>query len=105
MPEAIARGNPFAMSITITLGKAGRLVVPKPLRESLGLREGTRLRLEVSGGKLEAIPEADDVQIEIRDGFPVITGGLPRRKGDIVKAIKAGREERTDRILAHRKKK
>lgn len=105
LPDAGARGNSFAMSITITLGKAGRLVVPKPLRESLGLREGTRLRLEASGGKIEVTPEADDVKIAMRDGFPVITGGPARKKGDIVKAIKAAREERTDRILAHRKKK
>lgn len=40
------------MSITITLGKAGRLVVPKTIRDSLGLREGTRLKLELHGGKL-----------------------------------------------------
>jgi AbrB family looped-hinge helix DNA binding protein len=93
------------MSITITLGKAGRLVVPKAIRESLGLREGTRLRLESSGGKFEAIPEPDEIQIQLRDGFPVISGGRPRKKGEIVKAIKAGREERTDRILANRKKK
>lgn len=98
-------GNSFGMTITITLGKAGRLVVPKPIRESLGLREGTRLRIETSAGKFEAIPEADDVRIQIRDGLPVITGGQPRKKGDIVKAIKAGREERTDRILARSGKK
>lgn len=93
------------MSITITLGKAGRLVVPKPVRESLGLREGSRLRIETSAGKFEAIPEADDIRIEIRDGLPVITGGRPRKKGDIVRAIKAGREERTERVLARRGKK
>jgi AbrB family looped-hinge helix DNA binding protein len=86
------------MSITITLGKSGRLVVPKAIRDSLGLREGTKLRLESSAGKFEAIPEADDVQIQIRDEFPVIRGGKPRQPGDIVKAIKAGRAERTDRI-------
>ncbi len=40
-----------------------------------------------------------------RDGLPILTGGRPRAKGDIVKAIKAARDERTDRILAHRKKK
>jgi len=91
------------MRITITLGKAGRFVVPKAIRESLGLREGSRLRLESSAGRFEAIPEADDIEVEIRDGFPVITGGRPRKKGDVVKAIKAGREERADRILAHRK--
>jgi AbrB family looped-hinge helix DNA binding protein len=93
------------MSITITLGKAGRLVVPKPIREALGLREGSRLRLETSAGKFEAIPQADDLQIQIRDGFPVIRGGRPRKKGDIVKAIKAGREECTERIISHRKRK
>lgn len=93
------------MSITITLGKAGRLVVPKAIRESLGLREGTRLRLESSAGKFEAIPEADDLQIQMRDGFPVIRGGRSRKKGDIVKALEAGREERADRILAHRQSK
>lgn len=98
-------GNGFGMSITITLGKAGRLVVPKPIRESLGLREGTRLRIEASAGKFEAIPEADDVRIQIRDGLPVISGGQRRKKGDIVRAIKAGREERTDRVLARRAKK
>ena len=93
------------MNITITLGKSGRLVVPKPIRESLGLHEGSRLRIEASAGRFEAIPEADDVQIQIRDGLPVISGGRPRKKGDIVKAIKAGREEREERIRARRGKK
>jgi AbrB family looped-hinge helix DNA binding protein len=93
------------MSITITLGKAGRLVIPKAIRESLGLREGSRLRVEAAGGKFEAVPEVDDVEIQMRDGFPVICGGPPRKKGDIVKAIKAGREERTTQILAYRNKK
>lgn len=93
------------MSITIKLGKAGRLVVPKAIRDSLGLREGSRLRLETSGGKFEATPEADDVRIQVRDGFPVISGGRPRKKGDIVKAIKASREETTDRFVARREKK
>jgi AbrB family looped-hinge helix DNA binding protein len=93
------------MSITITLGKAGRLVVPKAIRESLGLREGARLRIESSAGKFEVSPESDDVQIEIRGAFPVIRGGLPRKKGDIVKALEAGRDARAERILAHRKTK
>ena len=98
-------GKCLDVRIPITLGKAGRLVVPKAIRDSLGLREGTRLRIESSEGKFEAIPEADEVDIQIQDGFPVISGGRARKKGDIVRAIKAGREERTDRILAHRGKK
>ena len=88
------------MSITITLGKAGRLVVPKAIRDNLGLREGTRLRLNVSAGRFEAVPESDNVRI--KDGFPVILGGPPREKGGIVKAIKADREAFTDRMSARR---
>ena len=88
------------MSITISLGKAGRLVVPKAIRDDLGLREGTRLRLSVSAGKFEAVPEVDNVRI--KDGFPVIIGGPPRKKGGIVKAIKADREIFTDRMLSRR---
>lgn len=91
------------MSITITLGKAGRLVVPKAIRDSLGLREGSRLRLEALAGKIEATPEADEVCIQVRDGFPVISGGRQRKKGDIVKAIKAAREEREERVVARRR--
>ncbi len=87
------------MSITLTLGKAGRMVVPKAVRDSLGLRDGSRLRLLVSGGKFEAIPEPDDVHIELKGGFPVILGGPARRKGETVKAIKADREAREGQIL------
>lgn len=89
------------MSITITLGKSGRLVVPKAIRESLGLHEGSRLRLQVSSGKFEAVPEAD-VQIRMEDGFPVILGGPPREKGSTVRAIKAEREANAERALARR---
>ena len=87
------------MSITITLGKAGRLVVPKTIRDSLGLREGSRLKLEVQGGRIQAVPEADAVSIEMKDGFPVIQGGPALKSGDIVRAIKADREARDERVL------
>jgi AbrB family looped-hinge helix DNA binding protein len=89
------------MSITITLGKAGRLVVPKAIRDSLGLHEGSRLKLEIHGGKLQAAPEPDPVSIEINDGFPVIQSGPPLKRGNIVQAIKADREARDGRIVPH----
>ncbi len=82
------------MAEIVTLGKAGRLVVPKSVRERLGLKEGTRLRLKTSPGKFELAPEPEEARIEMReDGLSVILGGPPRRRGDIVRAIKAGREE------------
>ena len=81
------------MTTTITLGKAGRLVVPKQVRDQLGLHEGSRLKIKTRAGKMEVVPEVEAVRIEMRDGFPVILGGPPRTRGEIVRAIKAGREE------------
>lgn len=87
------------MSITITIGKAGRLVVPKTIRDSLGLREGSRLKLEVRGGKIQAAPEVDAVRIEMKSGLPVILGGPPLKPGDIVRAIQADRDASDARVL------
>jgi AbrB family looped-hinge helix DNA binding protein len=92
------------MSITITLGKSGRLVVPKAIRDSLGLREGSRLKLEIQGGKIEAEPEADEVDIDLSSGFPVIRPKSAHKGLSAVDAIKADREARMDRLTpAHRK--
>jgi AbrB family looped-hinge helix DNA binding protein len=102
---AIDNGIICGMTTTIRLGKAGRFVVPKFIRDGLGLREGSRLRIDVSGGKFEATPEPDEVRIEMQGGFPVIRGGPARKKGDIVRAIQAGREERDERIVASRRRK
>lgn len=86
------------MSVTITLGKSGRLVVPKAIRESLGIHEGSRLKLEIQGGKLQAAPEPDPVDISLKDGFPVIRGGASLKRGVIVHAIKEGRDNRDARV-------
>ena len=92
LPIAPKSGNDRGVSVTVTMGKAGRIVLPKALREILGLREGSRLRMEAVNGKLEATPEPDAVRIELKDGFPVILGGAPRQRGDIARAIKAERD-------------
>ncbi len=93
------------MSITITLGRSGRMVIPKAIRASLGLREGARLRMEVSAGKFEAVPEPDDVRIVMKDGFPVIALGPKRKKGETVKAIKSDRDLRSTSLMARKNKK
>jgi AbrB family looped-hinge helix DNA binding protein len=38
-----------------TIDAAGRLVVPKPLRDELGFRAGTELQLEAVDGRLEIV--------------------------------------------------
>ncbi len=92
------------MSVTITLGKSGRLVVPKAIRESLGLHEGSRLTVEVHGGRIEAVPQPDAVSIVVKKGFPVIRGGRKLAAGEIVDIIKADRETRDGRVAPQSRK-
>jgi AbrB family looped-hinge helix DNA binding protein len=92
------------MSITITIGKAGRLVVPKTIRESLGLHEGSRLKLEILGGKLQVVPEPDPVDIDVKGRFPVIQGGRTLKRDTIVRAIKEERDSRDARITSQPKR-
>jgi AbrB family looped-hinge helix DNA binding protein len=95
----------FGMSITITLGKAGRLVVPKAIRDRLGLREGSRLRLEISGGQIQALPEPDPLSIQTQDELPVIRSGPVLKRGTIVRAVHADRDTPGDRMGARIKRK
>jgi AbrB family looped-hinge helix DNA binding protein len=50
-----------------TIDRAGRLVVPKPLRDALSLRGGETLELTVRDGRLEAEPVPTPMRLERRD--------------------------------------
>lgn len=92
------------MTATITLDSAGRLVLPKAMRDQLHLSAGSKLKANVVADKIELTPEPDlDVRIERRGKLLVIVGGAPF---SAVAAIKADREEREEvlarRVLARR---
>lgn len=53
-----------------TIDKAGRLVIPKPLRDRVGLRPG-EVEIDVDGAALRVEPVAGD-SLERRDGWLVI---------------------------------
>ncbi len=89
------RGIKVGMSTTITVGKAGRIVVPKRVRERLHLREGSKLRLAVVADRLEMTPEVEEAKTEKRGKRRVIVGW----KGfDASKAVDAMREEYLDQL-------
>jgi AbrB family looped-hinge helix DNA binding protein len=78
------------MTATITLGKAGRLIVPKSTRDLLGLREGARLRLKTLAGKFEVTPEPAEVRIEMHEQELVnLRAGLRRAEAKESAAIDA----------------
>lgn len=89
------------MTATITIDKAGRVVLPKSIRERLHLREGSRLKVEVLGDRLELTQEAPEVRVEMRGKRRVVVGwdGF-----DAAGAVKAAREEQLDRLAKPFKK-
>ena len=72
-----------------TIDSAGRIVVPKAIRDQLGFRAGTRLRLRVREGRLELEPEPAAIRLEQRDEGLVATSDdeLPMLDTDDVRAV------------------
>ena len=49
--------------MTATLDKAGRIVLPKKLREKLHLKPGAKFNIEVVGDKIEIEQEASPLKV------------------------------------------
>jgi AbrB family looped-hinge helix DNA binding protein len=60
------------MSTIIEIDKAGRIVVPKKLRDALHLTPGTRLKAVLSGECLMLTPSTPEAQLIIENGAPLI---------------------------------
>jgi AbrB family looped-hinge helix DNA binding protein len=70
-----------------TIDGAGRIMVPKALRDALGLVAGTRIRIEERDGRLVLSPADSGSWWEERDGRPVLTApeGTPPLTGEMVR--------------------
>jgi AbrB family looped-hinge helix DNA binding protein len=61
----------------IPIDGVGRLVVPKPLRDELGISGATEVELTAVDGRLElSVPDVP-AHVEDRDGVPVIVPDGP----------------------------
>ena len=87
------------MSYTISMDKAGRIVIPKEVRERLGADESTRFDLEIVLDRIELKPQGSskpEAKVYKKDGmWMVSTGGEPF---DAMKSIQAMREERMEAV-------
>jgi AbrB family looped-hinge helix DNA binding protein len=75
--------------VKVTIDRAGRVVVPKALRDQLNLEGGTRLEIRVREGRLELEPAATPMRLVNRGkGLVAITDEpLPRIDADDVRAV------------------
>ena len=79
----------------VTIDAAGRLVVPKAVRDRLRLRPGMRLGLIEENGRLVLTPDRPEPRLVERDGFLVLDTGA-HAVGDV--DHRAVREERLRRL-------
>ena len=79
-----------------TIDKFGRIIIPKRLRERLGISLGTTLNISENGNKIEIEPVQDTLPVINKDGILVFTGKLEDKKVDI---IRNEREKRMHKLL------
>jgi AbrB family looped-hinge helix DNA binding protein len=79
----------------VSIDSAGRLVVPKPLRDELGITPGTPLEIDLVDDHLElAAPRRTPTVVEGRNGPVVATTGTTITDEDVRRVLEAARERR-----------
>ena len=79
--------------MTLKMDKAGRVILPKPVRERLGLHEGSDLEMQETPEGLMLTPADRQPSMVKKDGLWIHTGKVPPGF-DAVQAIRADREDR-----------
>ncbi|HME11754.1 MAG TPA: AbrB/MazE/SpoVT family DNA-binding domain-containing protein [Candidatus Acidoferrum sp.] len=85
------------MTTRITIDKAGRVVLPKPLRNSLQLAAGDELLVETDGNQITLVPVRPEALLRKKQGIWVYHGDSSNI--DIVEFIDQMREERNREVL------
>jgi AbrB family looped-hinge helix DNA binding protein len=82
-------------TIETTIDAAGRIVVPKAIRQQAGLEPGTVLTVRLCEGRIEIEPAPRDVRIVVEGSLCVAhpeTPSAPLRSADVELARRALRE-------------
>jgi AbrB family looped-hinge helix DNA binding protein len=79
-----------------TLDKSGRIVIPKQVRDDLGLSPGSVLEIGERDGEIVLKPLIESQALLLDDGILVFTGEI---EGDIETALRRDRDERSKRVV------
>jgi AbrB family looped-hinge helix DNA binding protein len=88
-------------TITLTLDKAGRVVLPKPVRDEMQLRAGDSLELESSEDRIVLRPRRGGTGLHKKQGIWVFSTGEPISAEATDKVLRDLRNERELRFLGN----
>ena len=78
-----------------TLDKFGRIVIPKKMRENLGIEPGAQVTVEENGQTICVKPVRDVSPLGVKEGILIYRGAA---EGDLEKAVAADRERRLRKL-------
>ena len=87
------------MTDKLTLDKAGRIVLPKPVRDELQLSAGDTLELESSGEQITLRPLRGNAPLRKKRGLWVFSAGEPLSAETVEQTQRQVQEERRQQHL------
>jgi AbrB family looped-hinge helix DNA binding protein len=92
------------MNTTLTIDKAGRVVLPKPVRDALQISPGDSLELESSEDHITLRPARGRGRMYKKQGVWVFDSGVPLPAETVNRTIRRMRAERDRHVLGNYKK-
>jgi AbrB family transcriptional regulator (stage V sporulation protein T) len=83
-----------ANTVTVTIDRAGRLVLPKAMRDALHLKPGSSLEVERRDDELILRTPQPDAEIIYKNGIPVLRTRTPM----VLSPVELIEQDREDRI-------
>ncbi len=81
--------------MNVRLDRFGRVVIPKEIRDDLGLKPGTELHIEEAGREIVLRSVEEEPMLAVKDGVLVYRG---EARGDLEGAVARDRRERIGRL-------
>ena len=90
------------MAVRLTLDKAGRIVLPKPVRDELQLEPGDTLDLETCGDQITLKPARGCGRLRKKQGLWVFHSDEPLTEEIVERTAQEIRRERDERLWGKR---
>jgi AbrB family looped-hinge helix DNA binding protein len=87
------------MNANLTIDKAGRIVLPKPVRDQLELAPGDQLTMESDDDRIVLRPSRGTAQLRKKRGVWVYHSGEPLTEATVDETLQRVRRERDEHNL------